>query len=286
MQDKGHTKDTKLSKTTENGSRISDFVLDKFIFSNVFEKDIRRIYIYRKSERLAKALQLIAPAFVAAPSLRNRLDGIAVGLIDAAILPPTSAREALSRELLALSSILSVARTGGFLSGMNADLITREAHLLLQEIASYEEPRLFMEEVQTLAELAKQAPDVRDLNRENEYSLDNSEMDRSDEITVRNSAGAARTMGVENKGQHKGHIKDTKEVSSNRSKGIDGNSERQEAIITILRTKGPSFIKDISTLIREVSEKTIQRELQLLVSKGIIQREGDRRWTKYSIEGQ
>src|ERR1700734_3929818 len=100
MQDKGQDKETRMSKNHEIGSRVSDFVLDKFIFSNVFEKDIRRIYIYRKAERLAKALQLITPAFSTAPSLRNRLDGIAVGLIDAAILPPSSAREALSRELL------------------------------------------------------------------------------------------------------------------------------------------------------------------------------------------
>ena len=107
MPEKGQDKEMRVSKNHETGSRISDFVLDKFIFSNVFDKDIRRIYIYRKAERLAKALQLITPAFASAPSLRNRLDGIAVGLIDAAILPPTSAREALSRELLALSSILS-----------------------------------------------------------------------------------------------------------------------------------------------------------------------------------
>ena len=46
---------------------------------------------------------------------------------------------------------------------MNAELIAREAHLLLQETASYEEPRLFLEESPTLAELAKRAPDLRDM---------------------------------------------------------------------------------------------------------------------------
>ena len=276
MQDKGHNKDIRVSKTTEVGARISDFVLDKFIFSNVFEKDIRRIYIYRKSERLAKALQLIAPAFVAAPSLRNRLDGIAVGLIDAAILPPTSAREALSRELLALSSILSVARTGGFLSGMNADLITREAHLLLQEIASYEEPRLFMEEVQTLAELAKQAPDVRDLQTESDHSFNQFEIPVS---TAPKTKASSHAESQSNKGHTKRQVKDI----SNTDFVLSQNTDRQEAILQILRSKGPSYIKDISTLIREVSEKTIQRELQHLVSKGLIQKEGDRRWTRYSV---
>ena len=279
MPDKGQDKENRIAKTHETGSRISDFVLDKVIFSNVFEKDIRRIYIYRKAERLAKAIQLITPAFATAPSLRNRLDGIAVGLIDAAILPPNSAREALSRELLALSSILSVARTGSLLSDMNADLITREAHLLLQEIASYEEPRLFLEESFTLAELAKRAPDMRmtapSENSDREFSA---------------------KRGTPNKGHSidsKGHIKDNSldfkqnphniAADGQEGKGEEGNSARQEAIIQILRSKGPSYIKDISTMIREVSEKTIQRELQTLINKGVIQKEGERRWTQYSL---
>ena len=275
MDDKGQNKETRVSKKPEIGSRVSDFVLDKFIFSNVFEKDIRRIYIYRKSERLAKALQLITPAFSPAPSLRNRLDGVAVGLIDAAILPPSSAREALSRELLALSSILSVARSGGLLSDMNAELITREAHLLLQEIASYEEPRLFLEESPTLAELSKRAPDVRNLFGSDTAGL--TEV-RSSPATI-----SHHEKLTTRKGQSKGHILDTSNTHTE-STTQGKNSTRQEAILSILETKGSSYIKDISTLIREVSEKTIQRELQALIIKGVVEREGDRRWTRYSIK--
>jgi hypothetical protein len=268
MSDKGQDKETRVSKSHEIGSRISDFVLDKVIFSNVFEKDIRRIYIYRKAERLAKAIQLITPAFATAPSLKNRLDGIAVGLIDAAILPPSSAREALSRELLALSSILSVARTGNLLSDMNADLITREAHLLLQEIAGYEEPRLFLEDSLTLAELAKRAPDMREISSAHEASFKG-----------------------QNTPVYKGQIKDTQKIAAAKSVSLEnkgsgetnGHSDRQQAIIEILRTKGPSYIKDISMLFREVSEKTIQRDLQALVNLEEIQREGERRWTRYSL---
>jgi hypothetical protein len=263
MADKGQNKETKSVRTQEFGSSISDFVLDKVIFSNVFEKDIRRIYIYRKSERLAKALQLITPAFNSAPSLRNRLDGSAVGLIDAAILPPSLAREALSRELLALSSLLAVARAGGLLSEMNANLIIREAHLLLQEIASYEEPRLFLGDAPTLAELAKRAPDMRDLPGSGTQE------------EPRPKAQAARSAQAPDKGQNKRHVSDT--ASSTK------NTDRQSAILAILRSKGSSYIKDISTLIRDVSEKTVQRELQSLVNSGLVQREGERRWTQYSL---
>jgi hypothetical protein len=77
-------------------SANNDFVLEKSIFSNIFDKDIKRVYIYKKTERLAKAIHLIAPAFATSLSLRNRLDAIAIGLIDAAIFGPSFAKEAFS----------------------------------------------------------------------------------------------------------------------------------------------------------------------------------------------
>src|SRR4051812_40628533 len=126
MDTKGQKKDNQVTKTPDTRAHFDDFVLDKGIFSNIFEKDIRRVYIYKKAERLAKAIHLVAPAFINSPSLRDRLDQVAIGLVDAAILPPGTARTALSRELLALSSVLSIARTSGMLSSMNVELIGRE----------------------------------------------------------------------------------------------------------------------------------------------------------------
>jgi hypothetical protein len=101
-------------KTTSSGklARNEDFVLEKSIFNNIFEKDIRRVFIYKKAERLAKALHLITPAFAESLALRTRIDAIAIGLVDAAVAPLAGTRMAFSRELLALSSVLSIARTG------------------------------------------------------------------------------------------------------------------------------------------------------------------------------
>src|SRR5262249_41638897 len=161
----------------------------------------------KKTERLAKAIHLVAPAFRNSQALRERLDRIAVALVDAAILPPASARDAFSRELLALSSVLSIGRTGGLLSAMNADLIAREAQSLLQEIAAYEAPRLFLDDVPSLAELSKEAatPTPRRIA----------------------SAPAAKPAAT-SKGQSKGHILD---------KPAERTTERREAILSVLRGK-------------------------------------------------
>lgn len=266
MSDKGQQKDTKVLKTQSNTAGLDSFVLEKTIFSNVFDKDIKRVYIYKKAERLAKAIHLIAPAFRSSPSLYDRVNRLSIALVDAAILPPVDARDGLSRELLALSSILAIGRTSGMLSPMNADLVSREAHLLLEEVAGYEEPRLVLPEAPTLAELAKVAP--------------------SSFTFVREGAGedrANRQLPVSPKGQTKGHVKDSGEVAT--PAAVASASSRREAIISVLRTKGPSYIKDLSTVIRDVSEKTIQRELAALVSEGVVTRTGERRWTTYTLAG-
>ena len=73
----------------------------------------------------------------------------------------------------------------------------------------------------------------------------------------------------------KGHIKDTTKD--------EAQKDRRETILSVLRSKGQANIKDISLLIRSVSEKTIQRELTALIEEGVVRKEGERRWSTYSL---
>jgi len=59
-------------------------------------------------------------------------------------------------------------------------------------------------------------------------------------------------------------------------------TDRAERIKTVLEAKPQATIKDISEVITDVSEKTIQRELNSLIEKGQVIREGERRWSRYS----
>jgi len=252
LSDIGHGAENRQIQTKIKDILLGDFVLEKTIFNNIFEKDIRRVFIYKKAERLAKAIHLIAPAFSESVSLRNRIDAIAMNLVDAALLPPGVARTALSRELLALSSVLSIARSGGFLSSMNTEIITREARILLQEAADYEEPRLLLDDAPTLSHIAKSA-----------FSRGTSQNSNS---TVLNRMPVSRHSFEKRASSGKGHIKD-----------------RREALLSILKNKQKASIKDISTLIRGVSEKTVQRELMVLIEEGKVVKQGERRWSTYSL---
>lgn len=255
----GRQKDIQLNKSTASAQGNESVVLEKAVFINVFDKDIRKIYIYKKAERLAKALQLLAPAFKENPSLQTRLERISVGLIDAAIAPSNLSREALSRELLALSSMLAIAKAGGILSPMNADFIVQESNNLLVEVAGYEEPRLMIEDAPTVAQLARAS-----VVQPQKNTRQRSETGR----TAAPKVLVSESVQIRNKG----HIKD-----------ININNSRREAILSVIRDKGSVYIKEVSNHIRNVSEKTIQRELQALVIEGVLSKAGERRWTRYTL---
>ena len=82
--------------------------------------------------------------------------------------------------------------------------------------------------------------------------------------------------GVASDTRHLAGIKD------NRTKGQNkGQSERMSLILDLVRKRKSLSIKEIASVIRNCSEKTIQRELNILIERGLIRREGERRWSLY-----
>ena len=59
--------------------------------------------------------------------------------------------------------------------------------------------------------------------------------------------------------------------------------DRTTRIKTVLDAKPEATIKDLSEIITDVSTKTIQRDLNSLIESGEVIRQGERRWSKYSI---
>ena len=60
-------------------------------------------------------------------------------------------------------------------------------------------------------------------------------------------------------------------------------NNRQTIIINLLKKKDNLTIHDIAETISDCSEKTIQRELIALIQAGIVKKEGERRWSTYSL---
>lgn len=74
-----------------------------------------------------------------------------------------------------------------------------------------------------------------------------------------------------------------KDTTSLKDIGAFKSNNRQGIILGLLKKKKELSIKDIAQIIKDVSEKTIQRELVSLIEAGVITKTGERRWSKYSL---
>lgn len=74
----------------------------------------------------------------------------------------------------------------------------------------------------------------------------------------------------------------TTNPSTSTPSASDTNTRRAR-IMTIIEAKGEVTIKDITDIITDVSEKTIQRELNAMIEDNLIKRIGERRWSKYRL---
>ena len=74
----------------------------------------------------------------------------------------------------------------------------------------------------------------------------------------------------------------TKKEETDEKPGQDFN-ERQATILEFFSERDSAKISDLTEFFQNVSSKTIQRDLQDLVNKGILKKEGERRWTVYSV---
>ncbi len=74
-------------------------------------------------------------------------------------------------------------------------------------------------------------------------------------------------------------------ASTSTTRSAPESQNRRERILSIIKDKGQASIKDVSTVITDCSEKTIQRELMSLISEGQIKKDGERRWSRYSLVG-
>lgn len=65
----------------------------------------------------------------------------------------------------------------------------------------------------------------------------------------------------------------------------DGDiNDRQKKILEHIRTNSQAKISDFFSFFDTVSSKTIQRDLQDLVEKNVLKKEGEKRWTIYSLK--
>jgi predicted transcriptional regulator len=227
--------------------------------SGLFKGRSDLYYCYLKSEKIAHVIILLSERSVynGQPQFQDLID-------KASLLPQIMVRfaagqtnpEGILADLFGTLTSLRLCSTLGFISKENSAILEGEYEQLIEKISAGNlvSPFLSSEEF-SLPELPQD--DIFLTSQ----SLISSTLP---------SSNPQRVIKDINKGQLKGHQK----VNEQQAK-------RTSAILEIvLKNKGVS-IKDIVAVVKDCSEKTIQRELAALVEKGLIRKQGERRWSIY-----
>lgn len=177
---------------------------------------------------------------------------------------------AVLAKIEAIKGYFGLARAMRFVKPINITVLEREYDFLAdffgRELERHSEPEK-QEVNQQKVEVSQPAPvDAEELSTWQEFAV-NPAIDY----------GAPKS-GVPKSGVNKGDVPGLEPISK-------VLSERQEKILEHLRQAEQAKISDFIPHFAGVSTKTIQRDLQDLVTRNAIKREGEKRWTVYSING-
>ena len=251
----------------ENDKRISTNLTPKNLEPiSFFEKDASFVFTYKKTEKLASAVYLVTNLFSNDEpmkwTLRKKVSELVSFIVSYKDVPQSGLSDftyIVRTRVLELVSLLEVSSTGGLVSSMNFSILKLEFLNLLEALNV---PESQLREL-TSGAIAKAFFEVATATptSSNNMSFESPSFGSSERST----------------------FADLKEKNHSQENEILKRTNRQNIIIGLLKKKKELTIKDIALVIRDCSEKTIQRELISLISLGAIKRIGERRWSKYSL---
>ncbi len=208
--------------------------------------------LYNKSERITAALFLVSNTMAGDEILKTKIRSLGLDLVSLCIslkdnteANSHSLLKTLERKVLELVSLLNITSISGFISEMNACILKKEFEYFLKSISDL----IHFVETSKLA-ISKEFF---------ENGNNNDKAPLKDNYSQR--------IFLKDKPQDK----------------IGRKNQRNKDIFNLISRKGDVNIKDIASFIKGCSEKTVQRELNMLIKSGLIKKEGERRWSRYSL---
>jgi hypothetical protein len=229
-------------------------------------------FLSKKTERLSSAVYLVTNFVPENEPLRLRLRECSLELLTKLLSLKSAPASAvpLSDNLLSLISeivaLLEVGHSSGYFSPMNHEVLSRE-YRSIGSIISERRHEIDTKKVslpKEFFEVPLPLPEATKTQRQ------------SSPLSLSSLQGSVY------QGQNRAAKSDYPRPETQGQTTIR-HSGRRETIITLLKKRPFVTVKDVSEVIGNCSEKTIQRELLLLVGQGVLKKEGERRWSKYSF---
>lgn len=284
-------KKTNTSINKQNG----DFNLASL---SIFDSEHYYLYLYRKSEKISLAVYMITDFFLDSEPLKAKMRTTSVSLIDMSLMINSSflpdRKSILSdiiKRCLELISYSQIASFTGIESMMNHQILKAELELFIKVIEERESPHKMGKNFVLSPDFIKEDPEggvIREIEQKMEQNrlMNNRGVKASvsDYSYARPSTPSPTISRPAYKGQNTSSFIKDKKPSALTQSNQNKDDGRKNQILAAIRSKGGELsIKDIAMNVKGCSEKTIQRELLSLVNEGLLNKTGERRWSRYSI---
>jgi len=264
------------------------------IYSNItIFKDKSFDFLYKKTERISTAIYLVTNLMSVEEPIKWQLRKTALGLIDKVMTlsnATMSSRDIsirdISQKLFQLVSLYEIAFRSGFISEMNYRIVDGEMRKIATFLSEFDSQD--RESRSNLFDETFFTENIDDVERE-QIKKDISHRDRITGGIYKGHQEVYKRQ--ETMMSNKVHVREEKRQPNKKPKAIKDTSsksqdrnKRREDILNIIKQKGNVSVKDISNIIKDTSEKTIQRELISMVEDDVLLKEGERRWSRYMIK--
>lgn len=250
-------------------------LVNKFNEYKDFIKDKQVEFVIKKTERIVYGVYLLSNFIPTTEALHADLKKTSHALLRLVASFPqttgirTAQVDRIHAALQYLSSLLSLSCISGYISESNIEIFKSEINYLHKHVEELSTKSVSeTQQVQLKQDLfmVGQTKTARPRSEEQAILKDNTEKPRKEPSFIKDKkAPKPRLLTASQKTQEK------------------PKEDREESVLQVIRDKGVVSIKDISSVMFDCSEKTIQRTLQTLIDKGQIRREGERRWAKYRL---
>ena len=256
-------------------------------------KDESFVFLYKKTERLSTAIYLITNLMSVEEPIKWQLRKTTLNLLDNVMSlsnATMSSRESvlrdISQKLFQLISLYNVAFRSGFISEMNYRIVNEELNKIANFVDEFD-----MKENESRTRIIKDdffAEPAGEIIKDNVFYKGQQKQKGHQSMSDRNvfeedEQNSAYSSVI--KKTPKKTLTENKTTNKTTNKSHERNKRREE-IINIIKQKKDVSVKDISAIIKDTSEKTLQRELVSMVEEGVLEKEGERRWSRYMIKGQ
>lgn len=245
------------------------------------EKDNKVMsYVLEKTERIASAVTVLSGIIDDNQALRDGLREQAIGLVKDAARSGNSqgARRDLVEAVTTLAALLELARHSRELSEMNIDIIVFELQQLVELLQTFDwhSGRQFLPQSHFVLPALDVASE-RDMRETGSRAPQGLSKD-SNKFSSREPAPTNRQTQKD-----MDTIEGESDKSHYRERVHDAQKDRRATILGMLQRKDRVTVKDVASVIKDCSEKTLQRELLALVAQGVLKKEGERRWSTYRL---